>query len=116
MSTSSMRKVGVTDLLTPIGVTTTATGDSVEPWSTNRSYEVYGTTSAGSGSAIVVVEVRNSENSSWKTMATVTLTLGTAVTSDGFVSSAAWRYVRARVTTLTGTTATVAANVGSAPL
>ena len=116
MSTSSIRKVDVQDLLGPSGTTTTSTGDQKEPWHTNRSYEAYGYTASGSGSAIVVVEVRNSENSTWKTMATITLTLGTSVTSDGFVSSAAWRYVRARVTTLSGTGATVAANVGSSTL
>lgn len=116
MSTSGVRKVGVIDLLGVSGTTTTLTGDQFEPWHTNRSYEAYGSTASGSGSATIIIEVRNSENSSWKTMATITLTLGTSVTSDGFVSSAAWRYIRARVSALSGTGANVAANAGSSTL
>lgn len=111
---SSVRKVGVVDLLTD--ATSTVTGSEVECWHTNRTFEVYGNTSSGSGSAVVVIEVRNSQNAPYKTLATVTLTLGTTVTSDGATSPAAWRYCRARVTTLTGTGATVSANTGSSPL
>ncbi len=94
MGTSSVRKVGVLPLITNSIVTVTS--DAVEPWHTNRTFEVYGNTSSGSGSAIVVIEVRNSEASDWHTMATITLTLGAPVVGDGFSSSAAWRYVRAR--------------------
>lgn len=114
MGTSSVRKVGVLPLLE--NQITTATSDQAEPWHTNRTFEAYGTTSSGSGAATVIIEVRNSEQSDWHTMATITLTLGTTVSGDGFSSSAAWRYVRARITAISGTNATVSANLGSAPL
>lgn len=112
--TSVLRKVGVVHLLED--ATTTTTSISLDPWSTNRTFEAFGHTSSGAGSAIVIIEVRNDEDSDWHTMGTITLTLGTTVAGDGFSSSAAWRSVRARVTTLTGTGAKVSVNVGSAPL
>lgn len=111
---STIRKVGVLTLLDQ--VTTTATGNSVEPYHTNRTYEAFGSTSAGTGSASIVIEARNSESAAWKTLVTISLSLTTAGVSDGAQSSAAWRYIRARVTTLTGTGATVSATLGTSPL
>lgn len=110
----SIRKVGVLPLLD--AATTTATGDQKEPWHTNRTFEAYGTTSSGSGAAAILIEVRNSEASSWHTMATISLTLASSVSGDGFASSAAWRYVRARVSSISGTGASVYVNMGTAPL
>lgn len=115
MGTSSVRKVGVTPFF-PAAVTATTIGDQKEPYHTNRTFEAYGTTASGSGSATIIVEVRNDESSPWLTMGTITLTLGVTSTADGFVSSAAWRYVRARVSAITGTGASVQANMGSSPL
>jgi hypothetical protein len=114
MSGSMLKKVDVEALLE--SVTAVGAGPEKEPWHGNHTYEVYGTTSAGSGSAVVVIEVRNSQLAPYKTLATVTLTLGTAAVSDGATSPAAWRYVRARVTSISGTDATVSANVGHQPL
>jgi hypothetical protein len=99
--------------------TTTATSAVFKPQTHNRSYQVYGATSSGSGSATVVIEVSsiespvNSTNVDWITMGTVTLTLGTTRTSDGFVSTAAWRNVRARVTAISGTGAAVSVVMGN---
>lgn len=109
-----MRRVGVTPLLQDS--ITTDTGEQKIPWSTNRTFEAYGATSAGSGAAVIVIEVRNDDASPWLTMGTITLTLGTTATADGFVSSAAWLYVRARVSSISGTDASVTALMGSAPL
>ena len=44
---------------------------------------------------------------------TITLTLGTSSTSDGFAALAAWGFVRCNVTTLTGTGATVSVSMGT---
>lgn len=114
MSTSSVRKVGVLPLQS--AVTTTSSGEQKEPWHTNRTFEAYGTTSSGAGAATIVIEVRNSENSDWHTMATISLVLSTSVAGDGFASSAAWRYVRSRVSAISGTDASVSVNMGTAPL
>lgn len=110
----SIRKVGVLPMIAD--KTTTFTSEAQEPWHTNRTFEAYGSTSSGSGAATIIVEVRNSEFSDWHTMATISLTLGTTVSGDGFSSSAAWRYVRMRLSALSGTGASVSANMGTAPL
>lgn len=113
-----MRKAGVAKLLD--GATATGSGSALEPWYVPRSFEAYGTTASGSGSATVIIEVRNSEDADYKTLCTLTLVLATTVatgTGDGFASSgAAWRYVRARVSAISGSSATVYCNAGSAPL
>lgn len=115
---NSIRKVGVLDFAAS-GVkpfTTVSASDQIEPYHTNRTFEAYGTTASGSGAATILIEVRNSELATWKTMATVSLTLGTTSTGDGFASSAAWRYVRARISAISGTGASVNINMGTAPL
>lgn len=115
MSGQGIRKVGVLPLLTA-ATSSSATSSGVEPYHTNRSFEAFGSTASGSGAATILIEVQNSENSDWHTLCTFTLTLGTSVAGDGAVSNAAWRYVRARVTALSGTGASVSVNMGTAPL
>lgn len=109
-----MRKVGVTPLI--VAATATGAGPQLEVWHTNRTFEAFGNTASGTGSAVVAIEVRNDENAAWKTLATITLSLTAGGVSDGLATSAAWRFIRANTTTLSGTGATVSVNVGSAPL
>lgn len=115
MGSSSVRTVGV---LPFFNAPQTATGSSepLDMYWTNRTYEAYGSTASGSGAATVVIEVRNDNTSPWITMATISLTLGVTTTADGFASSAAWKYVRARISALSGTGAAVTVLMGSAPL
>lgn len=68
--------------------------------------EAYGTTTSGAGATSVTIEVSNN-NSTWQTAGTITLTLGTTQTSDGFVMDAPWLYVRANVASISGTGAEV---------
>lgn len=97
--------------------TTTGAGDSTPPIqdnaqsSSNRTAQVAGSTTAGAGAAEVVIEVSN-DGSNWITAGTVTLTLGTTSTSDGFVMDAAWLFVRANVSSISGTGAAVSAYLG----
>lgn len=95
--------------------TTTATS-GYEPLAGSRlmnTFWAYGTTSAGSGAATIVIEVSNAStpvnttNVDWLIAGTITLTLGTTQTNDGFAMNAAWRWVRARVTAISGTDAAV---------
>ena len=62
----------------------------------------------GAVTATVTIEVSNDGiNAGTTVMGTITLN-GTTVTADGFTStSAPWKYVRANVTAVTGTGATV---------
>lgn len=83
-------------------ITSTATtGNSVPKNSLNTSFQVI----AGAA-ATVVIEVTNDEdthkgtNSNWIILATVTIY---SVGTDGFTTNAPWGWVRARVTSATGT-------------
>lgn len=98
--------------------TTTATGGYISPRCVNRTFQAMGTTSSGSGSSAIVIEGSNKSapvegtNVDWTTLGTITLTLGTTQTNDGFVSAASWRWIRARVSSISGTGATVNAYMG----
>ena len=74
----------------------------------NRTFQASGQTSSGTGTATINVEVSN-DNVTWIIMGTITLTLGTVATSDGFVSQANWTYVRGKIPSagISGTGASV---------
>lgn len=101
----------VYNLLADAGVTSTATGDAKykdSPYSTFQA-TVVGT---GAVSATVVIDASNI-STHWCTTPLGTITLsGTTSHSDGFTSTAPWKYVRARVTAISGTNATVTVNMG----
>jgi hypothetical protein len=69
-------------------------------------FQASGATTSGAGAATVVIQVSN-DNSNWITAGTITLTLGTSETSDGFAFDAHWEHVRANVTAISGTGAYV---------
>lgn len=82
-----------------------------------QTYQAYGTTSAGAGSATIKIQASNLTNPSadghWVDLGTITLTLATTVSTNGFDSNAAWRWVRANVTAISGTDATVTVLMGA---
>jgi hypothetical protein len=77
----------------------------------NRTFQATGQTSASTGAARVDVEVSN-DNTNWVLMGSITLTLGTTTTTDGFVSSANWTWVRGNVFSISGTGAKVSLLMG----
>jgi len=77
----------------------------------NATFQADGTTSSGAGSATIDVEVSNN-GVNWDTMGTITLTLATTTSSDGFASNASWKYVRGNVTAISGTGAAVSLTMG----
>lgn len=79
---------------------------------TKCTFQSDGTTTAGAGSATVKVQVSNN-NSDWVDLGTITLTLSTTSSSDGFTSDAPWKYVRGNVTAISGTGASVNLNMGT---
>ncbi len=94
------------------GVTTTTTGNTVikdSPFATFQA-NVVGT---GTVSATVVIDCSN-DGVYWCTtpLATITLTAATTSSTDGFTTQAPWKYVRARVTAISGTNATVTVFMG----
>ena len=106
-------KNGKTYNLTPdAGVTTAPTTCTrIYKDAPKATIQASGSTTAGSGSATIVIEVSN-DDTNWITAGTITLTLGTTSTTDGFTTDAPWKYIRARVTALSGTGASVTALMG----
>jgi hypothetical protein len=71
--------------------------------------EAYGTTSSGKGSAIIEIQVSNN-GSTWRTSGTINLNLEPTRTSDRFTMDASWNgwlYVRANLSSISGTGASV---------
>ena len=90
--------------------TTTGVTTGMEFKGVNRACQVVGTTSAGSGAASVKIQGSlTNVATDFVTLATVSLTLGTAQTTDGFTSLAPWKYLRANVESISGTGASVTA-------
>ena len=86
--------------------TTTSTGNGTYKNSSWTSFQanVVGT---GAVTATVVIDCSN-DNLYWCTTPLATITLsGTTSSADGFTTTAPWKYVRARVTAISGTGATV---------
>jgi len=89
--------------------TSTGAGGRHAAWSNYRTFQAIGSTSSGSGSITVDIEVSNSPvpgANDWIVLGTISLTPNQNDT-DGFASAAAWRYARANVTAISGTGASV---------
>ena len=93
--------------------TTTATSEAWHPRDTSslatyffHSFQAVGKTSASTGATTVLIEVSN-DGTNYITLGTITLTLGTTTTSDGFACSNTWEYYRAKISAISGTGATV---------
>ncbi len=80
-----------------------------------KTFQASGTTSAGSGSATVLIEVSDVDSpgaNDWITLGTIVLTLGTTNLGEGFATSVKWKWFRARVSAISGTNATVSVVAG----
>lgn len=88
--------------------TATNTGSAYSVWGTKWAFQAYGSTTASTGAATILIQVSNVDtDAAYITMGTITLTLGTTITADGFASDAPWKYVRAKVSAISGTGASV---------
>lgn len=93
----------------------TATGASyARPGRTGvKTFQAWGTTSSGTGSATIAVQGSNDQGQAvWDTIGTITLTLGTAATSDSFTSDDRYAVLRGNVTAISGTGASVSLTMG----
>lgn len=107
-------KIPVTQMLS--AVTTTATSSTLQPVVGRGSFQCQGTTSAGSGAAVITLEGSNfisAVTADWIVLATATLTLATTSSSAGGTYTADYKYLRARVNSISGTTATVNCYLGN---
>jgi hypothetical protein len=73
---------------------------------TYHSFQAVGNTSTSTGAATVLIQVSN-DGANFFTLGTITLTLGTAPTSDGFAVANTYEYYRANVSAISGTGAIV---------
>lgn len=90
------------------GATTTSTSSTYSLWGKDWTFQAYGSTSSGSGAATILIQVSNVDtDAAFITMGTISLTLGTTVTADGFASGARWKFVRAKISAISGTGASV---------
>lgn len=116
VGTSHAETMSSVQILT--SATATGSGEKHSPRCINRTFQGMGTTSAGAGAATILIEASDkaspveSTNVDWITLGTITLTLGTTQTNDGFVSYASWRWIRARVSAISGTDGTVNVYLG----
>ena len=92
-------------------VTVTGAGTKLEPWGVRKTFQLTGKTSTGVGAASVKVE-GSLDGDNWKLLDTLTLTLGTVVTSDFGVNTEAWRFIRGDVDSISGTNGEVTLTLG----
>lgn len=86
--------------------TTTGAGTSVNGFGGRATFQATGSTTAGTGAATVKAQ-GSLDNVNWLDLGTISLTLGTTVTNDGFATDAPWAFVRGNVTAISGTGAVV---------
>ena len=98
--------------------TATGAGEVHQPRCSLRTFQANGTTSAGAGSATIVIRGSNlsapvaATAGHWVDLGTITLTLSTTLSGDGVALFSTWRHVKAHVTAISGTDATVNAYMG----
>lgn len=112
MSSNVWVKSGkVHNLFPEPGVTTTSTGSSIYKDAPASSFQA-NVVGIGTVSATVVIDCSN-DGVYWCATPLGTITLsGTTSSTDGFTTNAPWKYVRARVTAIAGTGATVTVYMG----
>ena len=76
-----------------------------------RVFQAHGRTTAGAGSATVLIQ-GSLDGTHWVTLLTISLVLATTETTDGGTTDAPWKFVRASLTAIAGTGATVDVMMG----
>ncbi len=85
---------------------TTDTSDSIKGWTGRMTFQAHGLVSASTGAATILIE-GSLDDSQFLLLGTLTLALTTAASSDGIAVDAPWRFMRARISAISGTDATV---------
>lgn len=97
---------------TGAGVTKNNAAYQVDGSGNPMTFQASGATTNGAGAATIVIQVSN-DGSNWLTLGTISLTLSTTSSSDGFAADAPWAYIRANITALSGTGAAVTVIMGA---
>lgn len=91
--------------------TATGAGTTIGRAPAEKTFHLIGSTTNGAGAATVYVQGSN-DGTNYITLATLTLTLSTTVSSDGCVITAPWVYLRGNVNAISGTGASVSLFMG----
>lgn len=94
-------------------VTTVSTGNVFRPLGAAKTFHGIGSTSAGAGASVVEVEA-SMDNVNWVSLDTMSFTLATTVSSQTGTDNDAWKYLRGRVVSISGTDAKVSLFLGIA--
>lgn len=89
----------------------TTTGTAVVVNTRGRTVQAVLTTSSGSGSATVIIEV-SLDGSNFITAGTITFASAASPQTDGFVINAPWAFIRSRCTALAGAGASCVVYMG----
>jgi len=112
MSSNVWLKSGKVYNLTPAaGVTSTGAQSQIYK---DSPYSTFQATVVGTGTVSATINIEVSlDGTNWCSTVAGTITLsGTTSATDGFTTSASWKYVRANVTAISGTGATVTVLMG----
>lgn len=109
--------VAASDLDILSAATGTGAGSGFKPRGPKRAFVCHGTTSAGAGAATIKIQY-SQDGTNWDLLGTIDLTLATTVATGspgiaGFSSDAPWKLVRANVTAISGTGASVTCKMGA---
>jgi len=91
--------------------TATGAGSAYALNKASKTLQAFGTTTAGSGSATILIQGSN-DGTNWDTIGTITLTLATTTSSDSFISADRYNRHRANVSAISGTGASVTVMAG----
>lgn len=91
--------------------TTTGVSGVSKPLGMYRTFQGFGNVSASTGAATIEIQVSN-DCTNYIVIDTLSLTLGTTVTSDYYENQYAWKCVRGNVATISGTNAKVSLIIG----
>jgi hypothetical protein len=80
--------------------------------STYKTLQAVAQTTSGAGACVVDIEVSN-DGTNAVVLGTISLTLSSSATSDGFASASAWFMIRANVKSISGTNASVSVEMGA---
>lgn len=106
-----VKTVTLLDAVTSTGASTT----NNKILNTNRTFFAVGTVTAGAGSATILIQASN-DNSNWILLDTISLQIASSASAGigAYIDTSAWKYIRANVSAISGTDATVTVTAGSA--
>jgi hypothetical protein len=113
MSSNVWLKSGKVYNLTPSSGGVTSTGAQQQIYK-DSPYSTFQATVTGTGTVTATINIEVSlDGTNWCSTPAGTITLsGTTSSSDGFTTASSWKYVRANVTAISGTGATVVVLMG----